>query len=120
MRFPRITLPLACFVMFVLPAVGQSPNGNINGLVLDPSNRGVVGAGIIAVNDGHGEQFTTKSNDGAGRRDAGKYGERHCKYGRRSAICREPAHEWQELSDLDSTHPWSGGRPDQRSRCGPI
>src|SRR5258708_5341269 len=63
MRFPRITLPLACFVMFVLPAVGQSPSGNINGLVLDPSNRVVVGAEIIAVNDVTAVQFATKSND---------------------------------------------------------
>ena len=63
MRFPRITLPLACFVMFVLPAVGQSPNGNINGLVLDPSNRVIVGAEIIAVNDVTGVQYTTKTNN---------------------------------------------------------
>src|SRR6266851_3788285 len=62
MRFPRITLPLACFVLFALRAVGQSPNGNINGLVLDPSNRVVVGAEIIAVNDVTAVQFTTKSN----------------------------------------------------------
>src|SRR5216683_1695493 len=63
MRFPRITLPLACFVLFALRAVGQSPNGNINGLVLDPSNRVVVGAEIIAVNDVTAVQFATKSND---------------------------------------------------------
>ncbi len=62
MRFPRITLPLACFALFALRAVGQSPNGNINGLVLDPSNRVVVGAEIIAVNDVTAVQFTTKSN----------------------------------------------------------
>ena len=63
MRFPRITLPLACLVLFALPAVGQSPNGNINGLVLDPSSRVIVGAEIIAVNDVTGVQFTTKTND---------------------------------------------------------
>src|SRR5438128_12228539 len=63
MRFPRITLPLACFVLFVLPAVGQSPNGNSNGLVLDPSTRVIVGAEIIAVNDVTGVQFNTKPND---------------------------------------------------------
>lgn len=63
MRFPRITLPLACFVLFVLPAVGQSPNGNINGLVLDPSSRVIVGAEVIAVNDVTGLQLATKTNE---------------------------------------------------------
>ncbi len=62
MRFPRITLPLACFVLFVLPAVGQSPNGNINGLVLDPSSQLIVGADIVAVNDVTGVHYTTKTN----------------------------------------------------------
>lgn len=63
MRIPRITLPFACFVMFVLPAVAQSPNGNINGLVLDPSNRLIVNAEVIAVNDVTGVQYTTKTNN---------------------------------------------------------
>jgi hypothetical protein len=63
MRFPRITLPLAYFVAFALPAFGQSPNGNINGLVLDPTNRVIARAEIIAVNDVTGVQVTTKSND---------------------------------------------------------
>jgi hypothetical protein len=63
MRFPLITLPLTCFVLFVLAAVGQSPDGNINGLVLDPTNRVIAGAEIIAVNDLTNVQFTTKTND---------------------------------------------------------
>ncbi len=63
MRFPRITLPLACFALFVIPAVGQSPNGNINGLVLDPSSQLIVGAEIIAVNDVTGVHYTTKTNN---------------------------------------------------------
>src|SRR5216683_608337 len=63
MRFPRITLPLACVVLAALAAVGQSPNGNINGLVLDPSTRVIPGAEVIAVNDVTGVQSTTKSND---------------------------------------------------------
>ena len=63
MRFPQITLPLACFVLLVVPAVGQSPNGNINGLVLDPSNRVIVGVEIIAVNDVTSVQYTTKTNN---------------------------------------------------------
>ena len=63
MRFPRITLLSVSLVLLALHAVGQSPNGNINGLVLDPTNRVIAGAEIVAVNDVTGIQFTTKSND---------------------------------------------------------
>src|ERR1700726_3262773 len=65
MRLPRIAFPLLlCSVLLlVLRAEGQSPNGNINGLVLDASSRVIVGAEIIAVNDVTGVQLTTKSND---------------------------------------------------------
>lgn len=63
MRFPRIALPLACVVLLVLPSVAQSPNGNINGLVLDPTNQLIVGAEVIAVNDVTGVQYTTKTNN---------------------------------------------------------
>lgn len=63
MRLPRITLLFVCTVLFVLPAVGQSPNGNVNGLVLDPSSRVIVGAEIVAVNDVTGVKYTTKTND---------------------------------------------------------
>src|SRR5712692_5987604 len=63
MRLPRITLLFVCTVLFVLPAVGQSPSGNVNGLVLDPSSRVIVGAEIVAVNDVTGVKHTTKTND---------------------------------------------------------
>src|ERR1700688_3701503 len=65
MRLPRIAFPLLlCSVLLlVLRAEGQSPNGNINGLVLDASSRVIVGAEIIAVNDVTGVQLTTKNND---------------------------------------------------------
>src|ERR1700686_5269537 len=65
MRLPRIAFPLLlCSVLLlVLRAEGQSPNGNINGLVLDASSRVIVGAEIIAVNDVTGVQLTTKRND---------------------------------------------------------
>src|SRR5271157_1005737 len=63
MRFPRIAFPLLWSVLLlVLRAEGQSPNGNINGLVLDPTSRVIAGAEIIAVNDLTGLQFTTKTN----------------------------------------------------------
>ena len=63
MRFPRITLLFVSVMLLTLCAVGQSPNGNINGLVLDPTNRVIAGAEIVAVNDVTGVQFTTKTND---------------------------------------------------------
>ena len=63
MRFPRIALLLAYAVLFVLPSVAQSPNGNINGLVLDPTSQLIVGAEVIAVNDVTGVQYTTKTNN---------------------------------------------------------
>jgi Carboxypeptidase regulatory-like domain/TonB dependent receptor-like, beta-barrel len=63
MRFPRITTLFVSLVLLTLPALGQSPNGNINGLILDPTNRVIAGAEIVAVNDVTGVQFTTKTND---------------------------------------------------------
>ncbi len=63
MRFPRITALFVSVVLLTLPALGQSPNGNINGLVLDPTNRVIAGAEIVVVNDVTGVQFTTKTND---------------------------------------------------------
>lgn len=63
MRFPRITLLFVSLVLLALRAVGQSPNANINGLVLDPTNRVISGAEVVAVNDVTGLQFTTRTND---------------------------------------------------------
>ncbi len=65
MRFPRIAFSLLLWsvLLLVLRAEGQSPNGNINGLVLDPTNRVIAGAEIIAVNDVTNVQFASKTND---------------------------------------------------------
>jgi hypothetical protein len=63
MRFPRITALFVSSLLLTLPALGQSPNGNINGLILDPTSRVIVGAEIIAVNDVTNVQFTTKTNN---------------------------------------------------------
>src|SRR5208337_1993592 len=65
MCFPRIAFSLLLWsvLLLVLRAEGQSPNGNINGLVLDPTNRVIAGAEIIAVNDLTSVQFTSKTND---------------------------------------------------------
>src|SRR5215471_2647168 len=63
MRFPRVFLLVFGLVLLALPVVGQSPNGNINGLVLDPSNHLIAGAEVIAINDLTRLQFTTKTSD---------------------------------------------------------
>ena len=42
---------------------GQSPNGTINGLVLDPDDRVIAGADIRIVNDATRVQYTGKTND---------------------------------------------------------
>jgi hypothetical protein len=66
MSFPRTNVFLGCLFLLVLPVipcVGQSPNGNINGLVLDPTSQLIVGAEVIAVNDVTGVQYITKTNN---------------------------------------------------------
>src|ERR1700758_5656267 len=62
MRFPRFVPFLVCLTLNTFSLFAQSPNGNINGLVSDPSSAAVVGAEIVAVNDVTGIQYTTKSN----------------------------------------------------------
>jgi len=62
MRFPRFVPVLVCITLNTFSVFAQSPNGNINGLVSDPSSAAVVGAEVVAVNDVTGVQYTTKSN----------------------------------------------------------
>src|ERR1700722_18880591 len=62
MRFPFVVCVFVCAVATTIPLLAQSPNGNINGLVSDPSSAAVVGAEIVAVNDVTEVQYTTKSN----------------------------------------------------------
>jgi hypothetical protein len=62
MRFPRFVPFVVCLALNALSLFAQSPNGNINGLVSDPSSAAVAGAEIVAVNDVTGVQYTTKSN----------------------------------------------------------
>jgi hypothetical protein len=62
MRLP-LSVPLFVLVaVTTLPLSAQSPNGNINGLVSDPSSAAVAGAEVVAVNDVTGVQYTTKTN----------------------------------------------------------
>lgn len=62
MRFPRITSLVVGFALCALRVAAQSPNGTINGLVLDPSSQLIVGADVLAVNDVTGLQYKTKTN----------------------------------------------------------
>jgi hypothetical protein len=62
MRFPRFVPFVICLTLSTFSLFAQSPNGNINGQVADPSSAAVVGAEIVAVNDVTGVQYTTKSN----------------------------------------------------------
>lgn len=62
MRFPHGICVFVCFVVITIPAFAQSPNGNINGLVSDPTNAAVADAEIVAANDVTGVQYTTKTN----------------------------------------------------------
>jgi hypothetical protein len=61
MRFARVVL--VCAALFVLSVVAQSPNGAINGQVLDPSGGAIADARIVIVNDLTGLQYITKTND---------------------------------------------------------
>jgi Carboxypeptidase regulatory-like domain/TonB dependent receptor len=62
MRFPRFVPILACLMLNTFFLFSQSPNGNINGLVSDPSSAAVVGADVVAVNDATRVQYTTRTN----------------------------------------------------------
>lgn len=62
-RFPRIAFVFACAVSLVLPLAAQSPNGTINGRVLDPSNRVIAGADILVINDVTSVKYSGKTND---------------------------------------------------------
>jgi hypothetical protein len=54
-------LLVACLAL-AFPVVAQSPNGTINGLVLDPNGGAIVGAEITVVNDATGVEYSTKTN----------------------------------------------------------
>ena len=63
MRFPRIACLLAAAAWLALPLAAQSPNGNINGLVVDPSTRVIQGADILIVNDVTGVKYSARTNE---------------------------------------------------------
>jgi hypothetical protein len=61
-RLRRSLVLLVVCLLVSLPAVAQSPNGTINGLVLDPSGRVIAEADITIVNDSTGVQYFGKTN----------------------------------------------------------
>ena len=63
MRFPQIVSVLLLVVLTAFHLLAQSPNGAINGLVLDPSNRAIVGADILIINDVTGLKYSGKTNE---------------------------------------------------------
>lgn len=63
MRFPQITIVFFLVVLTALPLLAQSPNGTINGLVLDPTNQAITGADVLVINDVTGVKYSTKTND---------------------------------------------------------
>jgi len=57
--------PLPLFLSIVLltgAAIGQSPNGTMSGLVLDPSGRAIAGAEVLIVNDATGIRYAGATN----------------------------------------------------------
>lgn len=63
MPFPRI--PVVLFVVPVLACslAAQSPNGAINGQILDTASRAISGADVLAINSATGLRYATKTND---------------------------------------------------------
>jgi hypothetical protein len=62
-RFPRIALVIGCAMSLAFPLAAQSPNGTINGRVVDPANGVIAGADILAINDVTGVKYPSKTNE---------------------------------------------------------
>jgi hypothetical protein len=61
-RLREVVSVFVVWLIFSVPGFAQSPNGTINGLVLDPSGRVIVGADILIANDATGVQYAGKTN----------------------------------------------------------
>ncbi len=61
----RVRLTVLCFitlVLFINTAPGQSSNGTVSGIVLDPSGAVIAGADVLVVNDATAVQYPGKTN----------------------------------------------------------
>jgi hypothetical protein len=59
----RVPFPLLFVIASLIGvAVGQSPNGTVSGLVLDPSGRAIPGAGVLIVSDVTGVKYPGATN----------------------------------------------------------
>src|SRR5467141_2360141 len=58
----EVTFLLIVSLLWVAPAIAQSPNATIDGIVFDPSGAAITGAQVVVVNDATGVQYTTKTN----------------------------------------------------------
>ncbi|MGD0963286.1 MAG: TonB-dependent receptor [Candidatus Acidiferrales bacterium] len=63
MRSRELLLLLMVSLLFTASVVAQSPNGTINGFVLDPSGKPIAEAEITIVGDATGVQYAGKTND---------------------------------------------------------
>jgi len=63
LRFPQIAVASVFVALLAFPLLAQSPNGTINGLILDPSNRAIAGADVLVINDATGLKYAAKTND---------------------------------------------------------
>jgi len=61
-RFSPIVLCVVLVFAFGLPLAAQSPNGTINGLILDTSSRAIPSADVLAINSATGLKYSTKTN----------------------------------------------------------
>lgn len=69
MRFPgnavALVVPFMVVFLVAAPLLAQSPNGMINGIVLDPTNRVIADADVFAINDLTGMKYSRRtSQDG--------------------------------------------------------
>jgi Carboxypeptidase regulatory-like domain len=62
-RFPKTAVAFVLAVLpLAFPLLAQSPNGTINGLVLDPSKNVIAGADLLVINDVTGVKYSTRTN----------------------------------------------------------
>jgi hypothetical protein len=59
----RLTvLSFITFVLFIISAAAQSPNGTVSGIILDPSGGVIAGADVLIINDATAVQYPGKAN----------------------------------------------------------